>query len=167
MNDGLRGRLMPWLLLNQDDKKPPKGFEKFFKKREEQSASNTEGNINLSSQPTFQIQTRTSPQLHQVLALLKRNPTRRKKRRHRLRRRKTQSLRRRTRRLQRGPQLKRRAGKNKVEGSSLMRTTIQSQRDLWLCLCLQVQGITLLPIESQCRKSFTWSFLTTICLRTT
>ena len=156
---------MPWLLLSQDDKKPPKGFEKFFKKREEQSASNTEGNINLSYQPTFQIQTRASPQLHQVLALLTRNPTRRRKRRHRLRKKKTQSLRRRTRKLRRGPQLKSRAGKNKAEGSSLMRTIIQGQRDLWRFLCWRALGITLLPIESQYRKSFTWSFLTTTCLR--
>ena len=53
MHDGLRGRLMPWLFKNQDDKKPPKGFEKFFKKREEQSASNPDGNINLLSSTNF------------------------------------------------------------------------------------------------------------------
>ncbi len=28
-------RLLPWMFKSEDDKKPPKGFEKFFKKKGE------------------------------------------------------------------------------------------------------------------------------------
>jgi hypothetical protein len=51
LQSDLASRLMPWTLLSEEDKKPPKGFEKFFKKREERSASSKdqEGNICFSN----------------------------------------------------------------------------------------------------------------------
>jgi hypothetical protein len=44
-------RLMPWLL--QSEKKPPKGFEKFFKKKEETSA--TKGKLSALGQFSIQM----------------------------------------------------------------------------------------------------------------
>ena len=47
MNKGFMSRWMPYI-WRADDKKPPKGFEKFFKRKEERQADtqNDQSNLN-------------------------------------------------------------------------------------------------------------------------
>lgn len=51
-----RSLLMRPLMLFSEPDKPPKGFEKFFKKREETKTQKQEGRFLSVNQPTFRIE---------------------------------------------------------------------------------------------------------------